>query len=82
PGGGWFKDVIFIDHGVHPALEAFLGEFHGPFSMALHGFTTLPFFLAMAGVGLAYFFYMVAPGIPATIQRTLKPLHALLENKY
>ena len=80
--GDWFKDVIFIDHEAHPAFEEFLGEFHGPFSMALHGFTTLPFFLAMAGVGLAYFFYMVAPGVPATIQRTLKPVHALLENKY
>ena len=64
------------------AFEEFLGEFHGPFSMAMHGFATLPFFLAMAGVGLAYFFYMVAPGVPATIQRTLKPVHALLENKY
>ena len=80
--GDWFKDVIFIDHEAHPAFEEFLGEFHGPFSMAMHGFATLPFFLAMAGVGLAYFFYMVAPGVPATIQRTLKPVHALLENKY
>ena len=80
--GDWFKDVIFIDHEAHPAFEEFVNEFHGPFSMALHGFVTLPFFLAMSGVGLAYYFYMVAPGIPAAIQRMFKPVHALLENKY
>ena len=38
--------------------------------------------LAMGGVGLAWFFYMVRPDIPAAIQRTFRPLHALLENKY
>ncbi|MCB1958237.1 MAG: NADH-quinone oxidoreductase subunit L, partial [Rhodocyclaceae bacterium] len=80
--GDWFKDVIFIDHEVHPAMEELASEFHGAVAMALHGFTTLPFFLAMGGVALAYFFYMVAPGIPAAILRTFKPLHTLLENKY
>ncbi len=80
--GDWFKDAIFIDHEAHPAMEEFASEFHGAVAMALHGFTTLPFFLAMGGVAVAYFFYMVAPGIPAAIQRTFKPIHALLENKY
>jgi len=78
----WFKDAIFIDHEAHPAMEELASEFHGAVAMALHGFTTLPFFLAMGGVLLSYLFYMVAPGIPAAIQRTFKPVHALLENKY
>ena len=81
--GDWFKDAIHIDSTAHPALSQFLAEhFHGPFSMALHGFTTLPFFLAMGGVLTAFLFYMVAPGIPATIMRIFKPLHSLLDNKY
>ena len=36
----------------------------------------------MGGVALAWFFYMKRPDIPAAIQRTFSPIHALLENKY
>jgi NADH-quinone oxidoreductase subunit L len=50
--------------------------------MALHGLQTAPFWLAMGGVALAWFFYMKRPDIPAAIQRTFKPIHTLLENKY
>ena len=41
-----------------------------------------PEWLAISGVVLAWFFYLVKPGIPAAIQRTFKPIHSLLENKY
>jgi len=50
--------------------------------MAVHGLQTAPFWLAMGGVVLAWFFYLVRPGIPAAIQRTFRPIHSLLENKY
>jgi NADH-quinone oxidoreductase subunit L len=50
--------------------------------MALHGLKTLPFWLALGGVATAYVFYMVAPSIPATIARVLKPVVTILENKY
>ena len=36
----------------------------------------------MAGVASAWFFYMIAPGIPAAIQQIFKPIYLLLENKY
>jgi NADH-quinone oxidoreductase subunit L len=50
--------------------------------MALHALTTLPFILALSGVVVAYVFYMVAPGIPAAIAKTLAPVIKVLENKY
>ena len=79
--GGFFKGVIhFAEH--HHAMHELGEEFHGPVAMALHGFTSLPFFLAMGGVVLAWFFYMIAPSIPAAIMKTFKPIHTLLENKY
>jgi NADH-quinone oxidoreductase subunit L len=79
--GDFFKGVIhFSEH--HHAMSELAEEFHGATAMAVHGFTSLPFVLAMSGVVLAWFFYMVAPSIPAAIMRTFKPIHTLLENKY
>jgi len=79
--GDFFKGVIhFAEH--HHAMAELGEEFHGAVGMALHGFTSLPFFLAMSGVVVAFVFYMVAPSIPAVIMKTFKPIHTLLENKY
>lgn len=80
--GDFFKDVIFVDAAKHPAM-AKLGEiFHGPMAMALHGLQTAPFWLALAGVALSYYMYMVNPALPAGIKARVQPLYRLLENKY
>ena len=79
--GEWFKGVIFVGDN-HVGLKELAANYHGPFGMALHGLQTAPFWLAMGGVALAWFFYMKRPDIPAAIQRTFRPIHTLLENKY
>ena len=79
--GDWFKGVIFVGDN-HVGLKELAEGFHGAAGMAIHGLQTAPFWLAMAGVGLAWFFYMVRPDIPAAIQRVFKPLYVLLDNKY
>ncbi len=80
--GEFFKDAIFIDAVKHPVM-AELGEaFHGPMAMALHAFSTLPLWLAVAGVASAYYMYMVNPALPAAIQARVQPIYTLLENKY
>ena len=66
--GDFFKDAIVVDAEHHPAMEELAEEFHGPVAMALHALTALPFWLALAGVVVAYVFYMVKPEIPAAIQ--------------
>lgn len=79
--GDFFKGVIyFAEH--HHVMAELDDEFHGAMAMALHGFTSLPFFLAMSGVVVAWFFYMIAPSVPAALMRSFKPIHTLLENKY
>jgi NADH-quinone oxidoreductase subunit L len=80
--GDFFKDVIFVNHALHPSMEELSSEFHGATAMAVHSLTSLPFWLAVAGVVTSYVFYMLYPAIPAAIQSALRPIHTLLENKY
>ena len=80
--GDFFKGVIFVDPVKHPAMAKLAEIFHGPMAMATHGLMTAPFWLALAGVALSYYMYMVNPALPAAIKRTFMPVFTLLENKY
>jgi NADH-quinone oxidoreductase subunit L len=79
--GDYFLDAIFIGHE-HEALAEMREEFHGAFGMALHALTTLPFWLALAGAGSAWFFYMKRPDIPAAIKRRFEMIYTVLDQKY
>lgn len=74
-----FKDVI---HLAHPTMEELKADFHGPVGMVTHGFKTLPLYLAIAGVALSYYFYMIKPSIPKAIKGKTRAINTLLENKY
>jgi NADH-quinone oxidoreductase subunit L len=80
--GDFFKDAIYVDATRHPAMAALAKDFHGAAAMALHGLVTLPFWLALAGVVTAWWFYLKQPSIPVAIGKALSPLVRLLENKY
>ena len=80
--GEFFKDSISINLASHPAMEELAKLFHGPLQMALHGLTAAPFWLALSGVALSYYMYMVNPALPTAIKRTFMPIYTLLENKY
>ncbi len=80
--GDFFKDVIFIDAARHGAMAELAKGFHGPVAMALHGLSTAPFWLALAGVVTAWYMYLVNPKVPAAFARALRPLVVILENKY
>jgi NADH-quinone oxidoreductase subunit L len=80
--GDFFKNVIFVDAARHPAMQQLRDHYHGAVAMGLHGFVTLPFLLMIAGVVLAWFFYLVRPDIPAAIKVRLSAVYTLLENKY
>jgi NADH-quinone oxidoreductase subunit L len=80
--GGFFKDAIFINAEKHKALEVMGEEFHGAWAMAVHALTTMPFILAVAGVALSYYMYMVNPALPTAIKRICQPIYTLLDNKY
>ncbi|MBK0416402.1 NADH-quinone oxidoreductase subunit L [Chromobacterium haemolyticum] len=80
--GDFFKGVITVNHELHPAMEEIAREFHGAAAMGVHSLSTLPLWLALAGVATAWFFYMKAPQIPAAIKQKFSLVNKVLENKY
>jgi NADH-quinone oxidoreductase subunit L len=79
--GDYFEHSIFTLAAQNP-LHEMEEEFRGPLQFMLHGFTGLPVYLALAGAGVAYWFYVLSPDIPARLLTTLAPLNRILQNKY
>ncbi|MFA6120630.1 MAG: NADH-quinone oxidoreductase subunit L [Sideroxydans sp.] len=77
----YFGDAIFISDN-HPAMHEMYEHYEGAVGMALHGMTTLPFWLAVAGVASAWFLYLKRPEIPALIQKRFSWVYTLLDQKY
>jgi NADH-quinone oxidoreductase subunit L len=80
--GEFFKNAIFVDGSKHHAMKELEEAFHGPVAMAIHGLKAAPFWLALAGVVLSWYMYMINPALPAAIKRACGPIYRLLENKY
>ena len=80
--GEFFKDAIFVDGNKHHVMHELADAFHGPVAMALHAVSTAPFWLALAGVVVAWYMYLINPAVPAALARALRPLVLILENKY
>ncbi|MEZ0187981.1 NADH-quinone oxidoreductase subunit L [Ralstonia solanacearum] len=76
-----FTDVIFNGEN-HEAMKVLGEDFHGWVEMALHGFTSAPFILLVAGVVLSWFFYLKRQDIPAAIAKRFSGVYKLLDNKY
>ena len=80
--GDFFAGSIFVDRAAHPAMAALAEEFRGPLEMALNSYTGWPLRLAAAGVGAAWFLYLVRPDLPERLKQRFGGLYALLDNKY
>ncbi len=79
--GDFFKGVIFVSDQ-HHAMRELAEGFHGAAAMGIHALTTAPFWLALAGVGSAYYCYLVNTRVPAWFYDKFKRVHTLLDNKY
>jgi NADH-quinone oxidoreductase subunit L len=79
--GDYFGGAIYVAER-HGAMEELAHEFHGAAAMALHALTTLPFWLALGGVAVSWFFYMKRPDIPAMLKERFALFYAVLERKY
>ena len=76
--GDWFAGSI----AKTATMERLGGEFHGAAAMVMHAFTSLPFWLAISGVALAWFLYIRRPDLPAVIKARSGFLATILERKY
>ena len=80
--GNFFNGAIVINDASHPAMSSLASQFNGAWAMTVHGLVTLPFWLALAGVFTAWYFYLRKPAIPAWIKQKSGFIYTLLDNKY
>jgi len=77
--GHYFDGAILVT----PEHNPFAPEnYHGVLSFIGHGLIQLPLWLAAAGVGAAYYFYMKRPDLPAVIAERSGLLYKILVDKY
>src|SRR6266568_5037049 len=79
--GNFFGQSIVIAQQ-HAGLATMTEEWHGPWPFVLHGMTTLPFWLAVAGVAAAWLLYIKRNDLPAKISERAGALYQLLVNNY
>jgi NADH-quinone oxidoreductase subunit L len=66
----------------HTGMATLREEWHGAGQFFLHGLTGAPFWLALAGIALAWLLYVRRRDLPAKIQARTEALYALLANNY
>ncbi len=79
--GNFFNGVIAV-LPEHPAMAELASHWHGWVAYALHGFMTVPFWLMIAGLVVAWYCYLVNPKVPAAIHGKLSGINKVLDNKY
>jgi NADH-quinone oxidoreductase subunit L len=79
--GWWVGSVVFGDYFEDALLEV-PGDYHGLLAYTLHGLTALPFWLAIAGIGVAWLLYIKNFYSPKQIAKAFGPLYAIVERKY
>jgi NADH-quinone oxidoreductase subunit L len=79
--GGYFGNSIVVAPE-HDVLRHMAEEFHGVIGMMEHAVTTLPFWLAIAGIATAAYLYLLRPDLPGVIKQRAGVLYTILERKY
>jgi NADH-quinone oxidoreductase subunit L len=79
--GGYFGDAIRVLER-NDVVQELGHEFNGPWQMFLEGFTSAPFWLAAAGVFVAWLFFLKKPQWADAAARIFSPIRTLLLNKY
>jgi NADH-quinone oxidoreductase subunit L len=79
--GGYFGNAIAVAPA-HDVLGQLGKEFHGVFGMMAHALHSLPFWLALAGIGTATYLYLLRPDLPGVIKARAGFLYTILDRKY
>jgi NADH-quinone oxidoreductase subunit L len=79
--GGWLDDSIVV-LAQNDVLAEVGHHFHGPAAMAMHAFSTAPFWLMISGFALATAIYLLRPSLADFFGQKLPGIHRLLQNKY
>jgi NADH-quinone oxidoreductase subunit L len=79
--GDFFKGVLHVA-AIHDTLGPMAEQYHGQTGFITHGMMALPFWLAMAGVAVAFYVYMLNPKIAQNLKIRFDWLYGLLDRKY
>ena len=79
--GDFFKGVITVGDS-HHAIADLKEGYHGILGFVQHGVMAPPFWLAMAGLGSAWYIYMKNQAIADFFYNKFRWLHTLLDKKY
>lgn len=71
--------TVFPSHNV---LAEIAHHFHGAWNASLHAFLTVPFWLAVSGIVMAWLFYVRFPAVPGIISKRFSWLYRILVDKY
>jgi len=79
--GGYFGEAIQV-LPANDVLRELATHFHDPASFALEAFKHPPLWLALAGVGAAWFLFLKSPATADRLSSLFAPLRPALDNKY
>ncbi len=80
--GEYFGKSIFILPENDVMMSLFNNYYHGVVDMIVHSFMTLPVFLALSGVFLAWLLYIKLPHLPGKIKDMCPRGYYMLDNAY
>jgi NADH-quinone oxidoreductase subunit L len=91
--GDFFHKAIFVNdaaHGLDPGMKALMHTgieeisegYHGVMEFILHGLMSAPFWLAMSGLGMAWYIYLKDDSLARWAYDKFRWLHTLLDQKY
>jgi len=79
--GDFFKGAVTV-LPQNDVLAAMGKDYHGAWAFVLHGMTTLPFYLAMAGLLVAGYIYLFNLGLADRIKDRFAVVYRILDKKY
>jgi NADH-quinone oxidoreductase subunit L len=79
--GGFFHGAIMVAPD-HPVLHELAAHFAGAVGNTMEGLQGAPFWLAMAGLGVAWWFYLMRPELPGLVRQRWAWLYSVLQRKY
>ncbi|WP_456372980.1 NADH-quinone oxidoreductase subunit L [Thiolapillus sp.] len=79
--GDYFKGVLHVA-SAHDTLGEIGEHYHNQIGFVSHGVMALPFWLAMGGLAVAFYVYMLKPDIARNLAIRFDWLYGLLNRKY
>ncbi|QCU89771.1 NADH-quinone oxidoreductase subunit L [Thiomicrorhabdus sediminis] len=80
--GSYFGQAVFILPENDVMMSLFNNYYHGVVDMIVHSFMTLPVWLALSGVFMAWLLYVKLPNVPGKLKAMCPRGYYMLDNAY